>query len=183
MHLSLEVLRCFAFILHLDENYFDQLTQRADPQLRLLHYPAVQRSEIERQGHSRINAHSDFGLCTLLFQDDVGGLEIDPGRNGEFVPALPVEGTVVVNVGELMQRLTNDRVEATVHRVVSPRATDGIGEMLPDRYSIAFFVYPDPETVIDPIVRDAGEVKKYEAVNAKAWRDYNTRRNYGFAQT
>lgn len=193
--LALEVLKCLAIMMNLEEDFFDRITTKADPQLRLLHYPAIHRTEIEKPGHSRITAHTDFGLCTLLFQDDIGGLEIDPFRTGHFTPAPPVPGTVLVNIGDLLQRYTNGRVKSTLHRVVSPRTQrrdSGIGgvegqdgrsasnEMLPPRYSIPFFVHPDPETLIDPIVLEEGEVKKYKPVIAKEWRDYNTRRNYGF---
>lgn len=192
--LALEVLKCLAIIMKLGEDFFDRITTKADPQLRLLHYPSISRTELEKPGHSRISAHTDFGLCTLLFQDDIGGLEIDPFRTGKFKSAPPIAGTVLVNIGDLLQRYTNDRVKSTLHRVTKPqrRRDSGVGgvngaeqnsveedEMLPARYSIPFFVHPDPETWIDPIILDEGEVKKYKAVNAKEWRDYNTRRNYG----
>lgn len=170
--------------LKLGDDFFDKITTKADPQLRLLHYPAIRRSEVEAPGHSRIGAHTDFGLCTLLFQDDIGGLEIDPFHTGKFTTAPPVPGTCLINIGDLMQRFTNGRAKSTLHRVVSPAARiprkDGDeDEILPARYSIPFFVHPNPETLIDPIILDEGEVKKYKAVRAGEWRDYNTRRNYG----
>lgn len=185
--------------MKLGEDFFDKITTKADPQLRLLHYPSIPAIELDKPGHSRISAHTDFGLCTLLFQDDIGGLEIDPFRTGQFKSAPPVEGTVLVNIGDLLQRYTNDRVKSTLHRVVKPqprRRDSGVdvdvvdsngtadsAEILPARYSIPFFVHPDPETLIDPILLEEGEVKKYKAVNAKEWRDYNTRRNYGLDGT
>lgn len=175
--LALNILKCLAIMMNLEEDYFDRITTRADPQLRLLHYPAIPRSEVDRPGHSRIGAHSDFGLCTLLFQDNIGGLQIDPFHTGEFKAAPPIPDTVLVNIGDLCQRLTNGRMKSTMHRVVSPQVA---GDMLPDRYSIPFFVHPDPETVIDPITLEPGEPKLYKAVRAGEWRNYNTRRNYGF---
>jgi isopenicillin N synthase-like dioxygenase len=63
-----------------------------------------------------------------------------------------------------------------MQRVVSPRVS---GEILPSRYSIPFFIHPDPEVVIEPIVEGEEEVKRYEAVNAGEWRTWNTRKNYG----
>lgn len=82
-------------------------------QLRLLHYPAIDTEQLENNTRSRINAHSDFGTLTLLFQDDVGGLEIeDPNRPGSFRPATPIENTILVNVGDLMARWSNDRYVA-----------------------------------------------------------------------
>jgi len=79
-----------------------------------------------------------------------------------------------------------------MHRVVAPREVplekndgdedaDGT-QMLPERYSIPFFVHPDPETVIEPMTLEEGEEKKYEAVVARQWREYNTRKDYGFEE-
>ena len=182
--LALQVLKCFAIVMKLGDDFFDKITTKADPQLRLLHYPSISRAELERPGHSRISAHTDFGLCTLLFQDDIGGLEIDPFHTGKFTSAPPVPGTCLINIGDLMQRFTNGRAKSTMHRVVSPPSDPSLSqsageEMLPSRYSIPFFVHPDPETLIDPILLEEGEVKKYKPVTAGEWRDMNTRRNYG----
>ena len=169
------MLKCLAMAMDLGDNFFDAMTQKADPQLRLLHYPAIEKKIVEQEGHARIIPHTDFGLCTLLFQDSVGGLEVDPFHRNEFQPAVPVPGTVLINIADLMQRLTNDRCQSTMHRVVSPKMS---GDMLPSRYSIPFFIHPDPETIIDPITKEDGEAKKYEPVNAGEWRTYNTRKNY-----
>jgi isopenicillin N synthase-like dioxygenase len=175
LSLGLDVLKCLAMAMDLDDNFFDDITKRADPQLRLLHYPAIEKWIIEQEGHARVIPHTDFGLCTLLFQDSVGGLEVDPFHTGDFKPALPVPGTVLINIADLMQRLTNDRCRSTMHRVVGPKAC---GPMLPARYSMPFFIHPDPEAMIDPITKEEGEVKRYQAVNAGEWRIYNTKKNY-----
>jgi isopenicillin N synthase-like dioxygenase len=175
LSLALNVLRCLALAMKLDEDFFDRITTHADPQLRLLHYPAIERSVIESEGHSRINAHTDFGLCTLLFQDGVGGLEVDPFHTGDFKSATPVPGTVLINIGDLLQRFTKDRVRSTRHRVVAPKTK---GDILPPRYSMPFFVHPNPETTIDPITLSAEEKKLYPLINAGVWRDMNTAKNY-----
>jgi isopenicillin N synthase-like dioxygenase len=107
--------------MNLGENFFDDITERADPQLRLLHCPPIAKSIVEQEGHTRIIPHTDFGLCTLLFQDSVGGLEVDPFHTGDFKAAVPVPGTVLINIADLLQRLTNDRCRSTVHKVVSPK--------------------------------------------------------------
>lgn len=173
--LGLNVLKCLAIALDLGDSFFTQITKHADPQLRLIHYPPILRSTIEQEGHARIIPHTDFGLCTLLFQDQVGGLEVDPFHTGDFKAATPVPGTVLINIADLLQRLTNDRCKSTMHRVVSPKVA---GHVLPARYSIPFFIHPDPEAVIEPIVKEEGEVRRYEAVKAGEWRAFNTRRNY-----
>jgi isopenicillin N synthase-like dioxygenase len=77
-------------------------------QLRLLHYPPVVAADLESEKVARMPAHSDWSTITLLFQDDCGGLEIeDSHRPGMFVPATPMEGACVMNVGDLLMRWSN----------------------------------------------------------------------------
>jgi isopenicillin N synthase-like dioxygenase len=77
-------------------------------QLRLLHYPPVAAADLESEKVARMPAHSDWSTITLLFQDDCGGLEIeDPRQAGKFVPATPMEGACVMNVGDLLMRWSN----------------------------------------------------------------------------
>ncbi|OMP87626.1 1-aminocyclopropane-1-carboxylate oxidase-like protein 5 [Diplodia seriata] len=132
--------------------------------------------------HSRIHAHTDFGLCTILFQDATGGLEVDPFHTNTFLPATPLPGTCVINVADLLQRWSNDRLRSTRHRVVSP-PNPSSSPMLPARYSTAFFVHPSADTMVAPIVMDGeagGEKEKarYEPVNAGEWRTGITAANY-----
>jgi isopenicillin N synthase-like dioxygenase len=178
LSLAVNVLKCLAIALELGDDFFKDITRYADPQLRLIHYPPLDRSYIEKMGHARIMPHTDFGLCTLLFQDSIGGLEIDPHHTGKFVPAQPIPGTVLINIADLLQRYTNGRVKSTRHRVVSPPLEKIEGDVLPARFSIPFFVHPDPETMIDPIVLSKDEKKLYEPVNAGKWREWNTATNY-----
>ncbi|KAF2847609.1 Clavaminate synthase-like protein [Plenodomus tracheiphilus IPT5] len=173
--LGMQVLKCLAIAMDLGDDFFTDITKQADPQLRILHYPSIEKKIIEQEGHARIIPHTDFGLCTLLFQDSVGGLEVDPFHTGDFKAALPVPGTVLINIADLLQRLTNDRCRSTMHRVVSPKAA---GDILPSRYSIPFFIHPDPDAIIDPVIKDKDEIKRYEPVNAGEWRIFNTMRNY-----
>jgi isopenicillin N synthase-like dioxygenase len=189
--LSQRVLKCLAIAMKLPggEDFFTNITKHADPQMRLLHYPPVPASLITLPGESlgegkegRIMPHTDFGFCTLLFQDNAGGLEVDPFHTGNFIQAKPIPGTVLINIGDLLHRLLNGRVKSTIHRVVSPpdRTIGESGEaMLPPRYSIPYFVHPDPDTTIDPIILAEGERKLFAAVNAGKWRDWNTAKNYG----
>jgi isopenicillin N synthase-like dioxygenase len=98
----------------------------------LLHYPAVSTQLLDSGKLARVPAHSDFGTLTLLFQDNVGGLEIaDLGsanteksaefeKLGSFTPVQPVPGTVVVNIGYLLMRWSNGRWKNTIHRVMGP---------------------------------------------------------------
>ncbi|OJD35885.1 flavonol synthase flavanone 3-hydroxylase [Diplodia corticola] len=180
-------------------------------QLRLLHYPPVpvraltggegsgggggdEGSEGGEEGRergegkattSRIGAHSDFGSLTILFQDAVGGLEVeDPSRPGSFRPAPPVEGTLLVNVGDLLERWSNGRWRSTVHRVGAPpvqrlreagavvEAEGGGEEMCRARYSIPFFSAPNDDAVIEALPGcwdERANPKKYEPVTAEQY--------------
>jgi len=122
-------------------------------QLRLLHYPAILASELSKNQRSRITAHSDFGTLTLLFQDEVGGLEIeDPHYPGLFRAAEPVDGSVLVNMGDLMARWSNGRWKSSVHRVWLPaRFQQDEDVVVPQRYSIPVFAMPNLDTVIEAL--------------------------------
>jgi len=91
-----------------DENYLVKFHSRHENQLRLLHYPPLPAENLEKELVKRMPAHTDWGSLTILFQDEVGGLEIeDPREKGRFVSATPVGGSVVMNLGDLMQRWSN----------------------------------------------------------------------------
>lgn len=149
--------------------------------MSLLHYPSLPTKDLLSGTHTRIPAHSDFGTLTLLFQDDVGGLEIaEPGstntetsagfeKEGRFQKVEPKSGTVVVNVGYLLMRWSNGRWKNTVHRVVEPPDSESGGdEMTPARYSIPFFASPDPATVVETLPGCWSEEvpKRWKAISA-----------------
>jgi len=139
------------------ESQFGSTHKRSLFQLRLLHYPPVPALLLRAGQKSRISAHSDFGTITLLFQDAIGGLEIEsPPHSGSFISVVPIPGTVLVNIGDLMERWSNARWRSTVHRVVAPpvdeeRKTENGDEILKARYSIPFFATADPDTVIEAL--------------------------------
>ncbi|CZR68191.1 uncharacterized protein PAC_18090 [Phialocephala subalpina] len=179
------VLKALAIIEgNMDPEYFAEPMKNANPQLRLLHYMGIQRKTLEAEGHWRINPHCDYGLCTILFQDAVGGLEVDPDHSGKFLPVTPVRGTCVINVADLLQRLSNNRLKSTRHRVTLPQMTEeqkrtlGPDDYLPPRYSTAFFVHPAPSHTVAPILLPGEPPSEYEPVNAGEWREGVTRRNY-----
>ncbi|XP_071115189.1 uncharacterized protein [Haliotis cracherodii] len=113
--------------------------------LRSLYYPILPAGASVKPGQLRCGEHSDYGTVTLLFQDQCGGLEI-VSPIGEFMPVIPIEGTIVVNIGDLMQRWTADKLKATVHRVIIPH-----DEKMKAccRQSVALFVDPDDDVVIE----------------------------------
>ena len=132
--------------------------------LRSLYYPPLAADSSLKPGQIRLGEHSDYGSITLLFQDDVGGLEVDVPGVG-FVPATPIPGTVVVNIGDLMQRWTADALTATKHRVLIPEAEVKKRKC---RQSIAFFVHPDNDYIIKCL--DGSD--KYEPVSSLDYLNY-----------
>jgi len=155
-----------------DEHFFDPYTDGGDNTLRLLHYPPVKKSVWKHKPDQvRAGEHSDYGSITLLFQDDVGGLEVKSPR-GTWVRATPIPDTIVVNAGDLLARWSNDLIKSTKHRVIQPPPTDGEAEedeetMYPARYSIAYFCNPDFDKWIEALRgtwEDTG--KKYGGINS-----------------
>ena len=114
-----------------------------DPQcrLRMLHYFAADR-EGDRALPIPTRAHTDYGAITLLATDGVPGLEVE-GLDGGWAPVEAPAGSLVVNLGDMLARWSNDRYRSTPHRVVGP-----VGR---ERFSIPLFVNPDPSTVVECI--------------------------------
>lgn len=132
--------------------------------LRSLYYPPIPPESKIKPNQIRLGEHSDYGTITLLFQDDIGGLEVNiPGIG--FVPATPIPGTVVVNIGDLMQRWTADSLTATKHRVLIPEVEF---KKRKHRQSVAFFVHPDDNYVIECL--DGS--KKYEPITSIDYLNY-----------
>ncbi|XP_060085102.1 uncharacterized protein LOC132564468 [Ylistrum balloti] len=113
--------------------------------VRSLYYPALPPDKDIKPNQVRCGEHSDYGSLTLLFQDDVGGLEVR-NMHGEYIPASPIPGTVLINIGDLMQRWTADYLTATKHRVLIPEEEL---RRRNSRQSIAFFIHPDDEVMIE----------------------------------
>ncbi|KAK7455780.1 hypothetical protein VKT23_010812 [Stygiomarasmius scandens] len=169
---EMNILRASAIGLGLPEDYLTNFHTKADNQLRLLRYPSVPLESLERDEIVRISAHSDYASITLLFQDHIGGLEVeDPKRPGSFKPATPVPGSMVVNAGDFMARWSNDTIRSTVHRVRAPPGLKTDNGMTPERYSIPYFCASDLDTVVDclPGTYSDDNPKKYEAISAKQY--------------
>jgi isopenicillin N synthase-like dioxygenase/dienelactone hydrolase len=137
MHrLGLRLLQGFAMALGLPRDAFDEQYRQPVSQLRLLHYPKQEVAVEEMLG---ARPHRDTGMFTILLQDDVGGLEVG-NASGEWIVAPPREGTLVVNVGEMMKLLTNDHFASALHRVVNRYGRQ--------RFSVPFFFNPDYDTLL-----------------------------------
>lgn len=161
--LAFTILQAFALALHLPETFFTE-KHGQNLFLRLLHYPPLPHSIAPAQ--IRAGEHTDYGSITLLIQDSVGGLEIFT-RQGTWIPAPAIPGTVIVNIGDAMQRWTNDELRSTPHRVINP---DGILSHR-SRYSAALFCDPNPEveiTCLEPC-RHADRPPRYSSIRYAAY--------------
>ena len=132
-----ELLRAIALYLELPEDYFDQHIVKGNSILRSIHYPPITS---EPESAIRAEQHEDINLITLLVGASAGGLQIF-NAEGEWLDIIPEENEIVINVGDMLQRLTNNYLKSTTHRVVNPPR-----EMwhLP-RLSIPFFLHPKSE--------------------------------------
>jgi isopenicillin N synthase-like dioxygenase len=133
MHrLGRHIMRCIALSLDLSEDYFEDGLDKPASSVRVLHYtPRPPDAPADQIG---AGAHTDWGAITILYQDDVGGLEVK-GTDGAWIKATPIPGTYVINLGDMIRRWTNDGYLSTVHRVMC--APPG-----KERYSIATFFNP-----------------------------------------
>jgi isopenicillin N synthase-like dioxygenase len=151
------LLRAFAASIGAPEDAFVRTIDRPTSRGSLIYYPPQPPDMGENQ--FGVSPHTDFGCLTLLYQDDVGGLQVR-AADGAWVTAHPILGTFVVNVGDLLARWTNDRFKSTPHRVVNRSGRE--------RFSVAVFVDPNAETVIDPVVAP-GENSRYAPVTAEQY--------------
>lgn len=162
------IMRGIALALKLDPEYFTEYVKQGDNTLRLLHYPAVP-AQAFTNGRVRAGLHSDYGSITLLFQDSRGGLQVER-YDGSFVDVTPIEGTIVMNAGDLLSRWSNGLIQSTRHRVVEPplKASQEEPESYPPRYSVAYFCNPDFDKTIDalPGTWDSKNAKKWEPINS-----------------
>jgi isopenicillin N synthase-like dioxygenase len=135
------LLQAIALYLGLDEQYFDDKIHNGNSILRAIHYPPITQ---EPKSAIRAEQHEDINLITLLVGASADGLQIlDKQGNWVAVTSLPEQ--IVVNVGDMLQRLTNDRLKSTTHRVVNPPR-----EMWhTSRYSIPFFLHPKSDMKLD----------------------------------
>lgn len=155
------IMRLFAAALTLPEDYFDAVIDHPVSALRALNYPA--QTEPPQRDQLRAGAHSDYGSLTILLpQAGSKGLQIQRA-DGSWVDVPPVPGAFIINIGDLMQRWTNDRWVSTVHRVVNPANAQ---EAMARRQSLAFFHQPNwfAEIKCLEVCLEMGESPKYPPV-------------------
>jgi isopenicillin N synthase-like dioxygenase len=143
--LGQKLLEGFALALDMDRQFFRSIYRHPLVRARLVHYP----SQAEGTGEGQFGAapHTDWGCITVLWQDDVGGLQVR-NRSGQWIDAPPIEGTFVINIGDMLERWSNDLFVSTPHRVVNASGRE--------RYSIPVFYDPDFETVVECLPNCSG---------------------------
>jgi isopenicillin N synthase-like dioxygenase len=160
-----QLLRAIALYLELPENYFDKKIHNGNSILRAIHYPPITQ---EPGKALRAEQHEDINLITLLVGASAEGLEILT-VDGQWYPVTALPGQIVVNVGDMLQRLTNDRLRSTTHRVVNPpKELWGTS-----RYSIPFFLHPRSEMRLDCLGSciSLENSRKYDPITAGEYLD------------
>jgi isopenicillin N synthase-like dioxygenase len=157
---GVKVLRAISRFLKVDEEYFTDTVRDGNSVMRLLHYPA----QTEPTGnHIRAGAHEDINTITLLLGAEEAGLELKT-RDGRWIPVSPKPGELVINIGDMLQRLTNGMLRSTSHRVVNP-APDRASHA---RYSMPFFLHFRPDFMIEalPGTVPPGEQPKWPPISS-----------------
>ncbi|KAJ0166676.1 UPF0676 protein [Colletotrichum tanaceti] len=175
---ELQLLSALAIALGVSEDFLISLHNRAENEFRLLHYPAVPATELADGTATRIAEHTDFGTITMLFQDSVGGLQVEdqnqPGVFRSVESSAPTD--IILNIGDSLQRLTNDTFRAACHRVTYPPAIKaGDNVEIPERYSIAYFVKPNRQASLLPMKEFVTETTPCRYGDVTAW-EWNNRR-------
>ena len=154
------VLRALALYIGLDEHYFDHWASNGNSILRPIHYPPITE---EPKGAVRAGAHGDINLITLLMGASTGGLQV-LRKDGEWIDAIPQEDELVINVGDMLERLTNNKLRSTIHRVVNPPKE----QWGTPRYSIPFFMHPRSEMPLNCLEEciDEQNPKSYPDITA-----------------
>jgi len=157
--LSRKLIRVIALSLGLPETYFDKYVTYPGADGAYNHYPALTAEEAERQKDVSLGSHTDVQVFTLLWQDATGGLQV-LNPSGQWVKVEPIPDTIIVNIGDFLMRLSNDRYKSTVHRV-----SDTAGK---ERYSLSFFFgfnFNEKVEVISTCIPE-GEKAKYDPISA-----------------
>ena len=157
------VLRALALYIGLDEYYFDHWGSNGNSILRPIHYPPITE---EPKGAVRAGAHGDINLITLLMGASTGGLQV-LRKDGEWIDALPQEDELVINVGDMLERLTNNKLRSTIHRVINPPKE----QWSKPRYSIPFFMHPRSDMPLNALENCVSEStpKAYDDITAGAF--------------
>lgn len=140
--LGARVLRALARHVGLPQHYFDDKTEQGNSILRPIHYPPISGADLPNE---RAGAHEDINFITLLVGASAEGLEVL--SEGEWLPVTTDGDAIVLNIGDMLQRLSNHVYPSTSHRVINPANANA----RKPRYSVPFFLHPNPDVVLDPV--------------------------------
>lgn len=169
---GVQMLRAIAIHLGLEETYFDNKVRQGNSVLRQIHYFPIENPDEIPSDAVRAAEHGDINLITLLMGASADGLQVKR-RDGEWIPITALPDQIVVNVGDMMDRLTNHTLKSTIHRVVNPPKE----KMGTSRFSIPFFMHPISEmdlTCLDSCVSDENP-KRYDDMTAGEFLDERLR--------
>jgi isopenicillin N synthase-like dioxygenase len=169
---GIHLLQAIAVYLNLPENYFDEMVYDGNSILRTLHYFPITDPDAVPEDAVRAGAHEDINLITLLIGASADGLELLT-RENEWFPVKAYGEDLVVNVGDMLQRLTNNKLKSTTHRVVNPPRE----LMKYSRYSVPFFLHPKSNmdlTCLQSCI-DKDHPKQYTDITAGAYLDERLR--------
>jgi isopenicillin N synthase-like dioxygenase len=169
---GIHLLRAIATYLNLPVDYFEDKVKEGNSILRTLHYFPITNPEALPDDAVRAGAHEDINLITLLIGASADGLELLT-RDNEWFPVKAYGEDLVVNVGDMLQRLTNNKLKSTTHRVVNPPKD----QMKNSRYSVPFFLHPKPGMSLAclPSCIDDANPKKYTDITAGEYLDERLR--------
>jgi isopenicillin N synthase-like dioxygenase len=170
--IGINLLRAISVYLGLDEDYFDDKVHNGNSILRTLHYFPIENPDAVPADAVRAGAHEDINLITLLIGASADGLEVLT-RTGAWYPVKAHGEDLVVNVGDMLQRLTNNKLKSTTHRVVNPPR-----ELMKfSRFSVPFFLHPkaDMDLTSLPSTIDAEHPKAYSDITAGEYLDERLR--------
>lgn len=186
--MSLQIIAAVEVGLDLPEGCLVDRCRQDASEIRLNHYPAISLERLADGQVKRTWPHTDFGIITLLFQDDVGGLELeDRTRPGIFVPVTPAPPggptEMVVNISDTFQRWTNGVIKAGVHQVSPPPTYCKSGTnkgMLPERHSCVFFAKASRDTSVGPLPQFVSDENpaQYDEITALEYQQRMTSQLY-----
>lgn len=157
------LLRAIALYLELPEDYFEEKVQNGDSILRALHYFPIENPEAIPEGAVRAAAHGDINLITLLMGASAEGLEV-LRRDGKWIGITALPDQIIINVGDMLDRLSNHKLKSTIHQVVNPARE----KMKTSRYSMPFFMHPRADMDLSCLQNcvDAENPKRYVDMTA-----------------
>ena len=164
-NIGLNVLKSIALYLNLDKKYFENKVRGGESIMRAIHYFPIHNININKNA-VRAGAHGDINFITILMGASAKGLEILT-RNNKWIPVESEEDHLVINVGDMLERLTNNKLKSTIHRVVNPEK-----ELLhTSRFSIPFFLHPRPDMDLSCLENciDKYNHKKYTDIDARGF--------------